>query len=67
VETHTLDLNLIALINRDYELIRRFKTTCIISCFSVDLSQKIEVVFIDRVYFGAKLKSYDATMKRAVK
>jgi IS5 family transposase len=32
----------------------------------VDLSEKNEVVYRDRGYFGAKSKGYDATIKRAV-
>jgi IS5 family transposase len=32
----------------------------------LDLSEKNELVYIDRGYFGAKSKVYNATMKRAV-
>ena len=57
-----------SLIDRNYELIRGFKTTTALLHDSyVDLSEKNEVVYRDRGYFGAKSKSYDATMKRAVK
>jgi len=54
--------------DRDYELIRRFKTTTAsLHDFQIDLSEKNEVVYRDRGYFGAKSKGYDATIKRAVK
>ena len=57
-----------SIIDRDYELIRRFKTTTSsLHDSQVDLSEKNEVVYRDRGYFGAKSKGYDATMKRAVK
>ena len=57
-----------SIIDRDYELIRRFKTTTTsLHDSHVDLSEKNEVVYRDRGYFGAKSKGYDATMKRAVK
>ena len=36
-------------------------------CFSVDLSEKNELVYRYRKYFGAKSKGYDVTMKKAVK
>ncbi len=43
------------IIDRDYELIRRFKTTIASRHDSyVDLSEKNEVVYRDRGYFGAK-------------
>jgi len=57
-----------SIIYRDYELIRRFKTTTAsVHDSQVDLSEKNEVVYRDRGYFGAKSKGYDATMKRAVR
>ena len=56
------------IIDRDYELIRRFKTiTASVHDSYVDLTEENEVVYRDRGYFGAKTKAYDATMKRAVK
>ena len=56
------------IIDRDYELIRRFKTTTAsVHDSYVDLTEENEVVYIDREYFGAKTKGYNATMKRAVK
>jgi IS5 family transposase len=57
-----------SIIDRNYELIRRFKTTTSSLHDSyVDFSEKNEVVYRDRGYFGAKSKGYDATIKRAVK
>ncbi len=56
------------IIDRDYELIRRFKTTTAsVHDSYVDLTEENEVVYRDRGYFGAKTKVYNATMKRAVK
>ena len=56
------------IIDRDYELIRRFKTTTAsVHDSYVDLTEENEVVYRDRGYFGAKTKGYNATMKRAVK
>jgi IS5 family transposase len=57
-----------SIIDREYELIRRFKTTTAsVHDSQVDLSEENEVVYRDRGYFGAKSKGYDATMKRAVR
>ena len=56
------------IIDRDYELIRRFKTTTAsVHDSYVDLTEENEVVYRDRGYFGAKTKGYTTTMKRAVK
>ncbi len=56
------------IIDRDYELIRRFKTTTAsVHDSYVDLTEENEVVYKDRGYFGAKTKGYNVTMKRAVK
>ncbi len=41
---------------------QRFNTS-----YSVDFFEKNEVVYRDRGYFEAKSRSYDETMKRAVK
>lgn len=43
------------------------KHPLIISLLSVDLSEKNEMVYRGRRYFGAKSKNYGATMKQAVK
>ena len=64
-----LDISFIIynIIDRDYELIRRFKTTTAkIHDFQISFS-KNEVVYRDRGYFGAKTKGHNATMKRAMK
>jgi IS5 family transposase len=56
------------IINRNYELIRRFKTTTtLLNDLQLDLSEKDTVIYKDIYYFGAKSKGYDAKMKRAVK
>ena len=53
--------------NRDYETIREFETTTASFRDSkVELSERNEVVYRDRWYFGAKSKGYDKTMKGAV-
>ena len=65
-----LDISFIIykIIDRDYELIRRFKTTTAsVHDSYVDLTEENEVVYRDRGYFGAKTKGYNTTMKRAVK
>ena len=65
-----LDISFIIynIIDRDYELIRRFKTTTAsVHDSQVDLTEENEVVYRDRGYFGAKTKGYNATMKKAVK
>ncbi len=56
------------IIDIDYELIRRFKTTTAsVHDSYVDMTKENEVVYRGRGYFGAKTKGYNATMKRAVK
>jgi len=56
------------IIDRNYELIRRFKTTTAsVHDSYVDLTEENEVVYRDRGYFGAKTKGYNTTVKRAVK
>ena len=56
------------IIDRNYQLISRFKTTTAsIHDSYVDLTEENEVVYRDRGYFGAKTKGYNTTMKRAVK
>jgi len=53
------------IIERDYELIRRFKAkTASFHDFHVDLSEVNEVVYRDRGYFRAKSKGYDSTIER---
>jgi len=57
-----------SIIDRNYELIRRFKTTTAsVHDSQVDLSEENEVVYRDREYFEAKSKGYDATKKRVVR
>ena len=54
--------------DRDYELIKRFKTiTESLYASQVELSEKNEIVYRYRRYFEAKSKGYDVTMKKAVK
>jgi 23S rRNA maturation-related 3'-5' exoribonuclease YhaM len=49
-------------------LIRKFEiTTLSFKDSQIDLSEQNEVVSIDKGYFGAKPKGFDATIKRAVK
>jgi len=56
------------IIDRNYKLIRRFKTTTAsVHDSQVDLTEENEVVYRDRGYFGAKTKGYNTTMKRVVK
>src|SRR5271169_6512950 len=56
------------IIDRDYELIRKFKTTTVsVHDSQVDLTEENEMVYRGRGYFGAKTKGYNATMKIAVK
>lgn len=59
---------LYSIIDRNYQQIRRFKTTTVTfhDC-QVDLSEKNGVVYRDRGSFRAKSQGYDATTKRAVK
>ena len=48
-----------------HNLIRRIETTkANVHDSQVDLSEKGEVVYRDRVYQGAKCKGYSATMKK---
>lgn len=57
-----------SIIDRDYELIRRFETTTAsVHDSQVDLSEEYEVVYRDKGYFGAEAKGFAATMKRAVR
>ena len=56
------------IIDKDYEYIKRFKTTLAsLSDSHVNFSEKNEMVYRYRGYFGAKAKFYDATMRRALK
>nr|WP_321498726.1 IS5 family transposase [uncultured Methanolobus sp.] len=56
------------IIDKDYELIRRFETTTAsVHDSQVDLSREGEVVYRDKGYFGAVAKGYAATMQRAVR
>lgn len=57
-----------SIIDKDYELIRKFKTTTASAHGSqVDLSEENEVVYRDRGYIGAEARGFDATMRRAVR
>ncbi len=56
------------IIDKDYELIRRFKTTTAsVHDSQIDLSELNEVVYREREYFGAIAKGFAATMQRAVR
>ena len=56
------------IMDTDYQLLRRIKTTTAsLHDSQVDLSEKGEVVYRDRGYFGAKAKGHDATMQRGVR
>ncbi|WP_407354946.1 IS5 family transposase [Methanolobus sp. WCC5] len=56
------------IIDKDYELIRRFETTTAsVHDSQVDLSEVGEVVYRDKGYFGAVAKGFAATMQRAVR
>ncbi|WP_321428544.1 IS5 family transposase [uncultured Methanolobus sp.] len=56
------------IIDKDYELIRRFETTtAAVHDSQVDLSEAGEVVYRDKGYFGAVAKGFAATMQRAVR
>jgi IS5 family transposase len=56
------------IIDKDYELIRRFETTTAsLHDSQVDLSEENEVVYRDKGYFGAVANGFAATMKRAVR
>ncbi|WFN35473.1 IS5 family transposase [Methanogenium sp. S4BF] len=57
-----------AIIDREYDLIRRVcTTTASVHDSQIDLSEEGEVVYRDRGYQGAKCKGYDATMKRGAR
>ena len=57
-----------AIMDRDYDLIRRITTTTAsVHDSQVDLSETGEVVYRDRGYQGAKCKGYNATMKRGAR
>ena len=63
-----MDINFIVYINRDHELIRRFKTTMVSFHDSqVDLSEKKKLFAGTERYFEAKSKGYNAKMKRTEK
>ena len=48
------------IIDVDYQLLRRIKTTTAsLHDSQVDLSKECEVVYRDRGYFGAKAKGYE--------
>ena len=56
------------IIDSDFELIRRIKTTTAsLHDSQVDLSMEGEVVYRDKGYFGVNPKGYDATMQRGVR
>ncbi|AFV24088.1 transposase [Methanolobus psychrophilus R15] len=56
------------IIDKEYELIRRFETTTAsVHDSQVDLSEVGEVVYRDKGYFGAVAKGFAATMQRAVR
>jgi IS5 family transposase len=56
------------IIDKEYELIRRFETTTAsVHDSQVDLSKEGEIVYRDKGYFGATAKGYAATMQRAVR
>ncbi len=57
-----------AIMDRDYDLIRRISTTTAsVHDSQVDLSETGEVVYRDRGYQGAECKGYNATMKRGAR
>ena len=53
-----------SIINRNYALSRRLKTTTITSLFECGFIRKNEAVCKDIRYFEAKSKGHDATLKR---
>lgn len=56
------------IVDKDHLLIRRFETTTAsVHDSQVDLSEKGEVVYRDKGYFGAVAKGFAATMQRAVR
>ena len=57
-----------AVMDRDYDLIRRISiTTASVHDSQIDLSENGEVVYRDRGYQGADCKGYNATMKRGAR
>ena len=57
-----------AILDRDYDLIRRICTTTASAHDSqIDLSEEGEIVYRDRGYQGAKCKGYNATMLRGAR
>jgi len=56
------------IIDKDYEYIKRFKTTLAsLSDSHVNFSEKNEMVYRYRGYFGTKSRNYDTTMKKQYK
>ena len=56
------------IIDKDFELIRRFETTTAsVHDSRIDLSEENEVVYRDKGYFGVIAKGFSATMQRAVR
>ena len=56
------------IIDADFQLIRRIKTTTAsLHDSQIDLSMEGEVVYRDKGYFGVNPKGYDATMQRGVR
>lgn len=56
------------IIDKDFELIRRFETTTAsVHDSRIDLSEENEVVYKDKGYFGVIAKGFSATMQRAVR
>ena len=56
------------IIDKDYELIRRFETTTAsVHDSQVDLSEMNKVVYRDKGYFGVVARGFAATMQRAVR
>ncbi|KYC48691.1 MAG: Transposase DDE domain protein [Candidatus Methanofastidiosum methylothiophilum] len=55
-------------IDTDLGLVREFEVTSAnVHDINIDLTKPGEVVYADKAYFGAKIKAYDGTMKRAVR
>jgi IS5 family transposase len=56
------------IIDKDFELIRRFETTtAAVHDSRIDLSEENEVAYRDKGYFGVIAKGFAATMQRAVR
>ena len=56
------------IIDADFQLIRRIKTTTAsLHDSQIDLSMEGEVVYRDKGYFGVNPRGYDATMQRGVR